>query len=451
MRRRRIQRTTDLFARTRLRLTWTYSVLLSLFLILFIAIVYGLLYWTIFADQRNQLVSTLEQETEAIENRLGNTSLTELTSTPLMRDVDQFFYYVVTPDGQVLAGDEQVPASRDDLLRALSDMELRPNATEEVAVFIEEPGRGRFERDHGRGGNEQTVRLLTAGAPILQEGQTVAFLYIGKDLTFAYQVLRWVPLLLGGLAVLFLGLAFLLSSWMSKRAMAPIAEAYTRQREFVADASHELRTPLSVMLASINLMEMDANATQAKPMKTLKNEVKRMSQLVGDLLTLARSDSGTLDIQPVPLDLTSVIRQAVEALAPLAKEKQVTLEAELPMTLPMTGDIDRLMQLAYILIHNAVQYTPSGGRIKVMAEAAGHHAVFRVTDTGIGMTPEEAEKIFDRFYRADKARSRQHGGHGLGLSIAKWIVERHGGKIDVVSDPGHGSVFTCTFPIMKRG
>lgn len=440
-----------MFDRTRLRLTWTYSALLSLFLLLFIGIVYGLLYWTIFADQNEQLLATVEQEVQAIESRLVSNSLADLTSSPLNRDVDQFFYYVVALDGQVLAGDEQVPESREALLRAVTELELRKDSTNEVTLRIDSPGRDRFERDRERGGDEQVVRLLTAGAPIVQEGQPLAYLYIGKDLTFAYQVLRWVPVLLGGLAILFLGLAVLLSFWMSKRAMAPVAAAYGKQREFVADASHELRTPLSVMLASINLLEMEAQETQVKPIHVLKNEVKRMSQLVGDLLTLARSDSGSVDIHWAPLDLANVIRDAVAALEPLAKEKQVTLDAELPAIIPMTGDVDRLMQLAYILLHNAVHYTPSGGQIKVLAEAVGHHVVLRVTDTGIGMTPEETEKIFDRFYRADKARSRQNGGHGLGLSIAKWIVERHDGRIDVVSAPEHGSVFTCTFPIHKRG
>lgn len=420
-------------------------------MLLFIGIVYGLLYWTIFADQNEQLLATVEQEVQAIESRLASNSLADLTSSPLNRDVDQFFYYVVALDGQVLAGDEQVPESREALLRAVTDLELRKDSTDEITLRIDSPGRERFERDRERGGDKQVVRLLTAGAPIVQEGQPVAYLYIGKDLTFAYQVLRWVPVLLGGLAVLFLGLAVLLSFWMSKRAMAPVAAAYGKQREFVADASHELRTPLSVMLASINLLEMEAHETQVKPINVLKNEVKRMSQLVGDLLTLARSDSESVDIHWAPLDLASVIRDAVAALEPLAKEKQVTLDAELPVSIPMTGDVDRLMQLAYILLHNAVHYTPSGGQIKVLAEAIGHHVVLRVTDTGIGMTPEETEKIFDRFYRADKARSRQNGGHGLGLSIAKWIVERHDGRIDVISAPEHGSVFTCTLPIHKRG
>lgn len=420
-------------------------------MLLFIGIVYGLLYWTIFADQNEQLLATVEQEVQAIESRLASNSLADLTSSPLNRDVDQFFYYVVALDGQVLAGDEQVPESREALLRAVTDLELRKDSTDEITLRIDSPGRERFERDRERGGDKQVVRLLTAGAPIVQEGQPVAYLYIGKDLTFAYQVLRWVPVLLGGLAVLFLGLAVLLSFWMSKRAMAPVAAAYGKQREFVADASHELRTPLSVMLASINLLEMEAHETQVKPINVLKNEVKRMSQLVGDLLTLARSDSESVDIHWAPLDLASVIRDAVAALEPLAKEKQVTLDAELPVSIPMTGDVDRLMQLAYILLHNAVHYTPSGGQIKVLAEAVGHHVVLRVTDTGIGMTPEETEKIFDRFYRADKARSRQNGGHGLGLSIAKWIVERHDGRIDVISAPEHGSVFTCTLPIHKRG
>ena len=172
-----------------------------------------------------------------------------------------------------------------------------------------------------------------------------------------------------------------------------------------------------------------------------------MNRLVADLLVLARADAGqSLKMEPVELDrlLLDVFREA----RMLARGRRVSLR-ELDQ-LQVEGDRDRLKQLLVILLDNALKYTPEGGEVRLALCAEAGAAAITVSDTGIGIDPEDLPHIFERFYRADKARGRDTGGSGLGLSIAKWIAERHGGQILVDSVPGQGSVFTVRLPISRR-
>jgi len=169
--------------------------------------------------------------------------------------------------------------------------------------------------------------------------------------------------------------------------------------------------------------------------------------LVGDLLLLARADSGglPLDKQPVELDniLFDIYRQVV-VLNPPVDVKLVDVDQVIVL-----GDDDRLKQLFINLVENAIKYTPVGGDVKLSLSKKAGWAYFEVTDTGIGIPPENLPHIFDRFYRVDKARARSHGGSGLGLSIAKWIATAHGGAIRVKSQPGEGATFTVTLPVYE--
>ena len=171
-----------------------------------------------------------------------------------------------------------------------------------------------------------------------------------------------------------------------------------------------------------------------------------MTNLVSDLLTLARSDSNTIETKMEMFNFRPHADKALESVSPLAASKQISLNLDTPATLMATGDPQRLSQLLYILLDNAIKYTPNGGEVRLSLSDEARQLCIKVQDTGIGIKQEDQDHIFERFYRADKSRSRQMGGHGLGLSIAKWIVGTHGGSIQLVSEVGKGSTFVIRIP-----
>jgi signal transduction histidine kinase len=313
-----------------------------------------------------------------------------------------------------------------------------------------EKGRGKpgelFQREP-----ERDITLIIASQSIYDNGRFVGKLFIGKDISFAYQLFHWLLIILLVIGIVFVGVALLISTAMSKKAMIPISRAFTRQREFVADASHELRTPLSVLLSSLDAIDMTIDTKKeefaGKLLSNMRQEVKRMTSLVSDLLTLARSDSTIIERETETFDFLPHAEKAIESVQPLADSKQIRLHLETPDSLMATGDSQRLSQLLYILLDNAIKYTPSNGEVWLLLTREGNELRIRVKDTGIGIKEKDYHLIFERFYRADKSRSRQMGGHGLGLSIAKWIVETHKGTISISSEVGIGTVFTIVIPL----
>lgn len=230
--------------------------------------------------------------------------------------------------------------------------------------------------------------------------------------------------------------------------LASLEEAYNVQQRFVADASHELRTPLSIIQGNIELLQRQVALTDAERSEILgdvHSETGRMSRLIGDLLSLARADVG-VEIRHDEVELDTLVMEAARAGRIRAGETH-TVKIGPFEPVKTTGDRDRLKQLLLILLDNALTYTPPGGSVTFGLRTEGNQAVLTVTDTGIGIPPADLPHIFDRFYRADKARSRAQGGTGLGLSIAHWIVEQHAGHIDVTSEPGKGSTFSVNLPL----
>lgn len=221
-----------------------------------------------------------------------------------------------------------------------------------------------------------------------------------------------------------------------------LEEAYRTQQRFIADASHELRAPLTSILGNLELLDRAPDMDEAEKSEALgfvREEANRMNRLVADLLALARADAGqTLNMQPVELD--RILMDVLGENQARVSDRKLTL-SELD-EVKVQGDPDRLKQLLLILVDNAIKYTPAGGEIRLGLRAEAGKAILTVADTGIGIDSADLPHVFDRFYRADKARSRDQGGTGLGLSIAQWIVDQHHGEISVESKPGKGTVFT---------
>src|SRR5712664_2642256 len=233
--------------------------------------------------------------------------------------------------------------------------------------------------------------------------------------------------------------------------MTRLERSFAALRRFTADASHELKTPLTVLRAGVERAITTPNLPQdtlATLEETLQ-EIKRMTELLEALLTLARADEGRAELHREPVDLRDIIAEAGETGELLAEHAGVGIEIRLPLE-PVVVPVDRsrVHQLALNLITNAVKYTPQGGTVRMQLGAADGRAVFTVADTGIGIAPGDLPHVFDRFWRADSARTRtsERAGTGLGLAICKWIAEAHGGTIEVQSRPGRGTTFTVGLP-----
>ena len=239
----------------------------------------------------------------------------------------------------------------------------------------------------------------------------------------------------------------------SYNAMAEKIENFDQSRsQFVQNASHELKTPLATMkLLLENLIyqpDMPAEL-RAEFMQDMNHEIDRLSGIITDLLTLTKMDSEETAIKHEKFDFTELCIGAVHALQPAAEKNRLTLTMDVAKDVTLQGDESKLGQVIYNLIDNAIKYTPEGGSVHVTMKADGRNAVFAVKDTGVGIPEEDAKHIFDRFYRVDKARSRETGGTGLGLSIVRQMVQLHRGEIKVDSTPGKGSTFTVTLPLRK--
>ncbi|KYP80290.1 sensor histidine kinase [Ferroacidibacillus organovorans] len=298
--------------------------------------------------------------------------------------------------------------------------------------------------DHGK------ILLRTMTVEIRRGGNLLGFLSIGYNATRELTVLsRLIHILLvvgiGGALLALLG-----SFYASGRALSPIARSWERQRQFVGDASHELRTPLAVIQSNLDIVLTHAHEGVMDNLEWLNNakaEARRLTRLTEDLLTLARADSTMTPLRNERVDLQKIAEGVHDAYAIYAESKDIQFLLERSADdAYVTGDADRLHQLFVILLDNAIKYTQEGGRVTLREEVTKGTIVVTVEDSGIGIDKSEQGLVFERFYRSDVARERETGGLGLGLSIAKWIVEAHRGRISVESTLGVGTTFRVTLP-----
>lgn len=282
-----------------------------------------------------------------------------------------------------------------------------------------------------------------------REGIKIAFADLsGERRSMAGIVVTSLLVGLGGLAAFFI-ISLFLAAW----ALRPAQRAWERQRQFVADASHELKTPLTVILANTGILLSHRDDTIGRQLKWVENtqaEANRMKKLVDDLLFLAKSDDKRMEGEHVRLNLSDAVWSSFLPFESVAFEKGVALSGEIAPDIFVTGDEAQLKQLAAILLDNALKYAGEQGGVTLTLQKTQDRARLLVHNTGAPIAPGHLNNLFERFYRTDDARTREQGGYGLGLSIAKSIAEKHGGKISVESAPHTGTTFSVWLPAAKQ-
>ena len=294
-------------------------------------------------------------------------------------------------------------------------------------------------------------RARVVSLPMREEaGEVVGVIQYARSLgevqqTIGRLVLVLLPLALGGLGAALLGGLF-----MAGRAMRPARESFERQRAFVADASHKLKTPLTLVRADaeVLLYRGKLNEEDRRLIEHTLGETDRMNSILSDLLLVARLDAGKLEVSKKPFDLVSVLSEEAERFGAWAAGEEVRLDVYIPDELPVRGDPKRTGQILAVLLDNAVRYTPPGGRIAVGARLRDGWVEASVTDTGPGIAPERLPHIFDRFYRAEAARTRSEagGGTGLGLAIARDLARAQGGDLVAENAKAGGATFRLSLP-----
>ena len=422
-----------LFDRARLRLTLFFALVVTVILVLIGVAVLSAARASLFAGVNDDLEARAQRELRPLAERLRAGDQPANGVVPQAFTAGGYFYAFVRQDGVAVIKsantEEEGLASTDDVERAIAGgpafVDTKSSDGQHLRVYLR-PIPGPQNR------------------PLLME--------VGRSTEPERQALRRLILILGGGGLLGLVMSVGGGYWLAGRALRPIKTAMDKQHEFVADASHELRTPLSLIRANAEILKRESDKPVSANLESVEDiisETDRLASLVGQMLTLARADTDSAAAEMAPVDLVPLARDTAREMRLLAAEKQITIDAQTSGDAIVEGDELRLRELLTILIDNSLKYSDAGARIEVKVGGEHGKAVVQVSDTGRGIPKEALPRIFDRFYRADKARSRELGGSGLGLAIARWITETHRGSIQIDSETGRGTTVTVELPLAE--
>ncbi|MDI4649555.1 sensor histidine kinase [Cohnella hashimotonis] len=280
-------------------------------------------------------------------------------------------------------------------------------------------------------------------------GYTVSYM----DVTAQQKILTNLVYTFSAVALVMLAVIYATSRYFAGRSIAPVRDAFDKQKRFIADASHELKTPLAVINTNADVLlanEGDTIASQAKWLHHIKSETERMKTLTNDLLYLTEMEDARARTIFVPFDVSDAVEGVLLTMEAVIFEQDLALAYDIEPGLTAVGSAEQLKQVVMILLDNAVKYNEPGGEIALTLRKQHQQIQLAVSNTGAGIPAEHVDRIFDRFYRADASRSRKQGGYGLGLAIAKSIVEQHRGRISAKSAPGDRTTFTVTLPLETK-
>lgn len=406
-----------MFHNVKSKLTIMFTVSLLFLLICFIGILYFLISHQIIQNEKDDLQSYFDKEKMDIVEDIYKKEHHGLSYEP-SQDI---FYYVYNPKNQFVYGKE----SMKDLLSWIDENNQDSSFTKQVTW-------GQFH-------------LILMKIPITTNDYLHGYAIIGKDISSEKHLIEKITWILLFLTIFFSILFGFMGYYFAGQAIKPIKKAFIKQEKFVSDASHELRTPLSIFYSSIDWLKREEkdhlSSFGLEVLDDVKAEAELMNKLINDLLFLARSDKNELTIEKMEINLSELTYSIFKRFRVKAEEN-IAFKKDIQDGIHLTGDVTRIQQLIYILLDNAFRYTKEG-QVILSLQTKDEKIVLSVSDTGCGIPINDLPYIFDRFYRGDL--SREKGGSGLGLSIAKAIVKAHGGKIYASSDDGKGSVFTVLF------
>ncbi len=374
-----------------------------------------------------------QSSSEVRENEIHGADGQELI---IPKTFDAFsFYFIYDQEGQLLKWKNDFNQWNEVLAEKSKEMEVK----DKPEVF--------------RVGEAEQVAFIVQKLPIVVRNETVGYYTVGRDVSIVDQTLDN----LFHILILSLGIGIFASAgigyFIAGRMIKPIKEAYYSKQRFLADASHELRTPISVVLLSCDTLdegEFIQDDFGKEVVTGIRAETKRMKELVERLLKLARYDAGTVKFSKEPLEMGQILESNKDSYQYIGKRKDIDIQVNREENLMVNGDRQLLNSLISILVDNAIKYNQEGGKVNIRArkrrDRKKKYIEIRIEDTGKGIPEEDLKSIFTRFYRVDKSRGREVEGHGLGLSIAKEVVELHKGKIIVDSQVGKGTIFTLLLP-----
>ena len=464
------------FKSIRSRLTAWYVTLLAIILILFSVLLNYFLAKRLHESVDNSLTVSATVVATSATMRLGNSPLPGLNQL-----FEQFmnqgnlnkFYRIYDGSGNVGSRSKNISASQFPLSQgAYADALEGKNSYETFTV-----------------GGQQPIRVITM--PILLEGKLINLVQVGTSLEAVQETLRNLKIFLFTAVPSVLILAALFARFMARRALKPISRiidtareigqgqelskripvlkikdelgqlaltfnemmnrlenSFAQMRQFSSDASHELRTPLTVLKGQNELIL----SKQRKPeeyqevISSNLEEINYMSKVLEDLFVLSKSDENQVNLDYKPVDLRALVEEVCKHAEILAEEKNIKIIIAFLEPIEIKGDEVRLRQMVWNVLQNGIKYTQQGGELKISLQNEGDFALLTIQDTGIGIPEEDLPLIFNRFYRVDKARTRDEGGSGLGLSICRQIAEAHKGKIEVESKLGVGARFKIRLP-----
>lgn len=422
-----------MFDKLKKRLTLIYTGIFSLIMVFVVAVTVAIGCISVLRTEKDMLIADIYDEWR---EWIGSG---ELPVDPALVKKGEMMSLMYDADGNIII-DQMTDSPYAAALTAIRASWPEPENETELLYFRDKNGTLHF--------------FLAGGCTFWENGQIQARLYTFLNLEDYYDMA------VDGMYFLFLlcAVCIMLAAgggyYMAAKNIKPLETLFAREHEFAADASHELRTPLTVLSLGVESLQNDDESKLSgfaqEVLRDMQHETKYMSGLIEALLTLARGDEENTPLARAKVDLTEVAVNVCNKMRPLAAKKGLGLEyaaGDAPQVF-ILGDKNKMEQLLIIFIDNAIKYSESG-TITVTVDADSMHAVIKVMDEGIGISESDAQKIFERFYRVDKARSRAAGGFGLGLNIARIIVVRHGGTVSVKPRSPHGSIFTVRLPLYR--
>lgn len=422
-----------MFDKLKKRLTLIYTGIFSLIMVFVVAVTVAIGCISVLRTEKDMLIADIYDEWR---EWIGSG---ELPVDPALVKKGEMMSLMYDADGNIII-DQMTDSPYAAALTAIRASWPEPENETELLYFRDKNGTLHF--------------FLAGGCTFWENGQIQARLYTFLNLEDYYDMA------VDGMYFLFLlcAVCIMLAAgggyYMAAKNIKPLEILFAREHEFAADASHELRTPLTVLSLGVESLQNDDESKLSgfaqEVLRDMQHETKYMSRLIEALLTLARGDEENTPLARAKVDLTEVAVKVCNKMRPLAAKKGLGLEyaaGDAPQVF-ILGDKNKMEQLLIIFIDNAIKYSESG-TITVTVDAYSMHAVIKVMDEGIGISESDAQKIFERFYRVDKARSRAAGGFGLGLNIARIIVVRHGGTVSVKPRSPHGSIFTVRLSLYR--